>query len=67
MPADSSTFAIDVVSYFAESFLVAESSVLRINIFGEYPAQRKSAKRYQQAYKSLKNNTIAQKQKKNYF
>ena len=31
----------------ADSFVVAESFVLRINISGKNPAHRKSAKRYQ--------------------
>ena len=44
--AHNSTFAIGGVSYSADSFVVAESSVLRINICGENPAHRKSAKRY---------------------
>lgn len=42
----NSTFAIGGVSCFADSFVVAESSVLRINICGEKPAHRKSANRY---------------------
>ncbi len=44
----NSTFAIGGVSCSADSFVVAVSSVLRINICGEKPAHRKSAKRYQQ-------------------
>ena len=44
--AHNSTFAIGVVSCSADSFVVAESSVLRINICGKNPAHRKSAKRY---------------------
>ena len=48
--ADNSTaskkaFAIGGVSCFEDSFGVAESSVLRINICAEKPAHRKSAKR----------------------
>ncbi len=42
----NSTFAIGGVSCSADSFLVAESSVLRMNISAENPAHRKSAKRY---------------------
>ena len=42
----NSTFAIGGVSCSADSFVVAESSVLRINICGKNPAHRKSAKRY---------------------
>lgn len=43
--AGNSTFAIGGVSCYAESLVVAESSVLRINISGKNPAHRKSAKR----------------------
>ena len=43
-PANS-TFAIGGVSCSADSLVVAESFVLRINICGEKPAHRKSAKR----------------------
>ena len=42
----NSTFAIGGVSCSADSFVVAESSVLRMNICAENPAHRKSAKRY---------------------
>jgi hypothetical protein len=42
----NSTFAIGGVSCSADSFVVAESLMLRINISGENPAHRKSAKRY---------------------
>jgi hypothetical protein len=41
----NSTFAIGGVLCSADSFVVAESSVLRMNIWGEKPAHRKSAKR----------------------
>ncbi len=41
----NSTFAIGGVSCSADSFVVATSSVLRINICVETPAHRKSAKR----------------------
>ena len=41
----NSTFAIGGVSNSADSLVVAESFVLRINISGENPAHRKSAKR----------------------
>jgi hypothetical protein len=47
--AYNSTFAIGGVSCSADSFVVAESSVLRINICAEKPAHRKSANRYAQA------------------
>jgi len=39
----NSIFAIGGVSFSADSFVVAESSVLHINICTEKPAQRKSA------------------------
>ena len=38
----NSTFAIGGVSFFADSFVVKGSSVLRINIYDEKPAHRKS-------------------------
>lgn len=41
----NSTLAISGVSSPLDSFVVAESSVLRINICGEKPAHRQSAKR----------------------
>jgi len=47
--AGNSTFAIGGVSYSADSFVVAESFVLRMYICAEKPAHRKSAKRWQQA------------------
>jgi len=42
----NSTFAIGGVSCSADSLVVAESFVLRINICGKNPAHRKSANRY---------------------
>jgi len=42
----NSTFAIGGVSCSADSFVVAESFVLRISISGKNPAHRKSANRY---------------------
>ncbi len=58
--ADNSTFAIGGVSCSEDSFVVAESSVLRINICGEKPAHRKSANRWRQPIEqpddNLKNN-----------
>ena len=47
-PAGNSTFAIGGVSCSADSFVVAESFVLRIKFSGKNPAHRKSAKRYRQ-------------------
>lgn len=51
----NSTFAIGGVSCSADSFVVIESSVLRMNICAEKPAHRKSAKRWQQANRRIKN------------
>ena len=44
--AHNSTFAIGGGSCSADSLVVAERFVLRINICGKKPAHRKSAKRY---------------------
>ena len=41
----NSTFAIGGVPFSADSFVVAESSVLRTNFCAEKPAHRQSAKR----------------------
>ena len=46
--AHNSTFAIGGVSCSTDSFVVTESSVLRINICAKNPAHRQSAKRYSQ-------------------
>jgi hypothetical protein len=46
----NSTLAIGGVSSPLDSFVVAESSVLRINFCGEKPAHRQSAKRYGKGY-----------------
>lgn len=48
--ADNSTFAIGGVSCFADSFVLAESFVLRITICGKNPAHHKSAKSYRKPY-----------------
>ena len=48
LAAANSTFAIGGVSCSADSLVVAESFVLRINNSGKNPAHRKSAKRYRQ-------------------
>ena len=45
----NSTLAIGGVSSPLDSFVVAESSMLRTNFCGEKPAHRQSAKRYRQA------------------
>ncbi len=44
--APNSTFAIGGVSCSEDSFGVAESFVLRMNLCAENPAHRQSAKRY---------------------
>ena len=46
--AYNSTLAIGGVPSPLDSFVVAESSVLRTNICAEKPAHRQSAKRYSQ-------------------
>jgi len=48
MAATNSTLAIGGVSSPLDSFVVAESSVLRTNFCAEKPAHRQSAKRYLQ-------------------
>jgi len=45
-PAYNSTLAIGGVPSPLDSFVVAESSVLRTNFSAEKPAHRQSAKRY---------------------
>jgi hypothetical protein len=45
LPAPNSTLAIGGVSSPLDSFVVAESSVLRTNFCAEKPAHRQSAKR----------------------
>ncbi len=50
MAAYNSTFAIGGVTCSADSLVVAESSVFRINFCGEKPAYRQSANRYGQLY-----------------
>jgi hypothetical protein len=44
----NSTLAIGEISFPLDSFVVAESSVLRTNFCAKKPAHRQSAKRYQQ-------------------
>ena len=46
MAAGNSTFAIGGVSCSADSLVVAEIFVLRMNFCAKNPAHRKSAKRY---------------------
>ena len=50
-PVHNSTLAIGGVSSPLDSFVVAESSVLRTNFCAEKPAHRQSAKRYLQIWK----------------
>jgi hypothetical protein len=47
---DNSTLAIGGVSSPLDSFVVAESSVLRTNFSAKKPAHRQSAKRYRSGY-----------------
>jgi len=49
LAAYNSTLAIGGVPSPLDSFVVAESSVLRTNFCAEKPAHRQSAKRYRQA------------------
>jgi hypothetical protein len=56
--AANSTFAIGGVSCSADSFVVAESSVLRINICSKKPAHRKSANRCTQCPNLIFNGLI---------
>ncbi len=59
--AHNSTLAIGGVSSPLDSFVVAESSVLRTNFCAEKPAHRQSAKRYmQRAYKVCSQATLNQ-------
>jgi hypothetical protein len=46
--AGNSTFAIGDISCSTDSFVITESSMLRMNICAEKPAHRKSANRWQQ-------------------
>ena len=57
--AHNSTFAIGGVSCSADSLVVAESFVLRINISGKNPAHRKSAKRWQKILTSVVGKSLA--------
>jgi len=54
--AYNSTLAIGGVSSPLDSFVVAESSVLRIKLSAEKPAHRQSAKRYWQVLKKTTSN-----------
>jgi hypothetical protein len=62
--AANSTLAIGGVSCSAASFVVAESFVLRINICGEKPAHRQSAKRLLQCCSYMKNKSGLKETKK---
>ena len=50
---DNSTYPKGGVLCFADTFLQAESSVLRMKFCGKSPALRVAANRYQQAYQVL--------------
>ena len=54
--AANSAFAIGGVSCSADSLVVAESFVLRMNICAEKPAHRKSANRWWQVVKNFYKN-----------
>jgi hypothetical protein len=45
----NSTFAIGGVSYTADSFMLAESFMLRIKFSGKKPAHRQASNRYKQS------------------
>ena len=47
-PAGNSTYPKGGVSFFADTFVQAESSVLRMKFCGKNPALRVAAKRYAQ-------------------
>jgi hypothetical protein len=49
-PAGNSTYPKGGVSCSADSFVVAESSVLRMKFSGKNPALRVAANRYQQCF-----------------
>ena len=61
----NSTFAIGGVSRSADSYVVAESLVLRINICDEKPAHRKCAIRYRLFYDVQTFNDSATNRQKN--
>jgi hypothetical protein len=60
-PAYNSTLAIGGVPSPLDSFVVAESSVLRINLCAEKPAHRQSAKRYVQPMTTTQQTKISVK------
>jgi len=61
----NSTLAIGGVSSPLDSFVVAESSVLRTNFCAKKPAHRQSAKRYRQPNRS-EQTTVLNKKRPNY-
>jgi hypothetical protein len=65
MAAGNSTFAIGGVSCSADSLVVAEIFVLRMNFCAKNPAHRKSAKRYRKPYDDSAN--IKQTDKNEHF
>jgi hypothetical protein len=60
LAAHNSTLAIGGVPSPLDSFVVAESSVLRTNFCAKKPAHRQSAKRYKQFFKKSQNSTHRQ-------
>jgi hypothetical protein len=56
--APNSTLAIGGVSSPLDSFVVAESSVLRTNFCAEKPAHRQSAKRYRQCWTTAETDSL---------
>jgi hypothetical protein len=58
------TFAIGGVSYSADSFVVAESSILRINICADKPAHRKSANHYASFFGDTANSKLTARNKR---
>jgi hypothetical protein len=63
--AANSTLAIGGVPSPLDSFVVAESSVLRIEFSAEKPAHRQSAKRWWQVYQHDRNNRNKMKYENN--
>jgi len=55
MPAANSTYPKGGVSSFADTFVQAESSVLRMKFCGKSPALRVAANRYRQPYDDIAN------------
>jgi hypothetical protein len=62
-PAANSTYPKGGVSCFADSFVVAESSVLRMKFSGKNPALRVAAKRYTTFWNEFKIDKYYEKDK----